>query len=282
MLHRKYLIFRSPTLVLIILSLDLPTLAIQQTTTSFRGQAVLVADSLYQHTVQENEPYPSTVTFKIPNNDTLSIKLRDKSGNLLYQKNFGLTRAGGYAIGFTGIDTSGLCFITISLGATKATRMIMLRADSPPPFVRISCPEGMESKIDGNWQSSYSQDYKPPIRPQAESQEMKYKIEHLIRLNLAKGGYEIVWQARINGKAETKRFNGCYEVMADTLRLYKSQSNQLWHAFKYSCSDDSLTLNYFPKIIDKATGLMAIPSSEDPMRMSLKLIGKYERINKSK
>lgn len=282
MLQRKYLIFRSPTLVLLILSLDLPSLTIQQATTSFRGQAVLVADSLYQQTAQENQPYPSIVTFKIPDDDTLSIQLWNMSGSLLYQKNFGLTKAGGYAIGFTGIDTSGLCFITISLGATKGTRMIMLRADSPPPFARISCPEGTVSRIDGNWQTSYSQDYTPLIRLHAESHEIKYKNEHLIRLNLAKGGYEIIWQSRINGKTETKRFNGCYEVMVDTLRLYKNQSGQPWHAFKYSCSDDSLTLNYFPKIIDKATGLMAIPSSEDPMRMSLRLIGKYERINKGK
>jgi hypothetical protein len=162
--------------------------------------------------------------------------------------------------------------------------MIMLRPDSQPFFVHIPCPARAVSRIDGSWQLSYSQDYKPPIQLHAEFPEIVYKIEHLVQLNLDKGSYEIIWQSEINGQTERKLFNGCYEVIVDTLKLYKDQSGYPWHEFKYSYSDDDLTLSHIPKIMEEGTGFMiTYPLSQDPMGMSPTLMGKYERIiNRSK
>jgi hypothetical protein len=256
----------------------LPGAAMQEPTTIFRGHAILVADSLYHHGEDDFRPFPSVVGFKQPQDDSLRVELNDTKGRTVYTKHFGPTKAGNYVLGFANADTSGLFFVHMLSGRNRATRTIMLRREWQPSLRNLPCPEAMVSQIDGSWLSEYSEERIPQIVLQAESQKETYMVHHAVQLNLTKGSYEVIWQRISNGRKEENRFDGCYAVSNDTLRLFRGGTNGLWHEVEYKCSEDTLTLEHKPGVVNKESGLMSFPLQPSPYAMSLRLVGRYERV----
>lgn len=222
-------------------------------------------------------PLLNYVKYTLSQKDALKVSLNNVKGELVYQKIFGLLEEGTYIIKFFNSKCLGVYFVSTEIGNQPAYKKAIQITSEEFPLKEVEInADNSSSLIEGIWKRSYSEKVIPQIQPWTDLNKIEYYYKYDLQIHFSKDFYKIISQItdEDNGGKETKTFEGKFIVIDNILKLY--EDSKLKKVFQYKIEKDTLSISH-PEIIDKNTGMIAVPIERNIYNTEIKLIGKYQK-----
>lgn len=215
--------------------------------------------------------------YTLSQRDTLKVSLYNVNGELVYQKYLGLLEEGTYIIKFFNPNCLGVYFVSTEIGNQPAYKKAIQITSEELPLKEVEIfTYSSSSLIEGVWKRSYSEKVIPEIQLYSGLNKIEYHYKYDLQVHFSKDFYKIISEITDvdNGGKETKTFEGKFIVIDKILKLY--EDSKLNKVFQYKIEKDTLSISHL-EIIDRKTGMIAVPIERNIYNTEIKLIGKYHK-----